>query len=448
MHCPGPEEIIISSWRKMLYASVPMSVFVDSMSTLPRPDGILNALDINEPRENNLHPEDRTSRFAILSYFWNLISNFTISDVNKDLMNEVLYSALKKAATDRDGEDFIETLEMISSVANDNQCRVWNINENFRYGLPLIWKLRDSELIITDVARNNNQIAPGDVVIKINGTDTQDMLEKLYGRIAGSSDQWKNLRALAMLKAGIQGDSLELTIRSEDGNIKDIVLKKNTLLNELREIRPASFSEIDKDIIYLDITSINDQFLYDNMKMLENAKYIIFDLRGNINVSEHFLGLFLDNTMKSIKWKIPVFTHPDRGSVSYKIFQSWLDPAEIRLTAMPLFLIDERTSGYSDAIAKLIKYYDMGTLVGNNSSGSGGDMVPLWLPGNYRYSLTGISGELPDGENIFDDICIPDVKENYSDEANYFGDPRIIQGHHVYKIIKIRKRIKKMIFFI
>ena len=405
IHFPEVGELyefnLIGAWK----CSYPLNVFVDSLRTLPIPK-----TDYKEPGGDNQYSgNDRYSRFAITIMLWNIYKNFNLY-ADQNIWDDVLSDALKKSSEDISKEDFLKTLRRMTYYLNDGQARVWHPDLSSRYGFPFLWKMIDGEVYITEIDDEyEKDILPGSVIKKINGQNISDLLDSLKLNISGATERWKNIRALAMLRSGKKESEALIEYETPDGKTKEKKLKRNMFLTDLSEYRPSEFYMIDTSYYYIDLTRLDDDDLKDNFKMLSGAEGIIFDVRGVMLTSEHILGFFIENAVPSCKWLLPVYTKPDKGLISQDIFTNDIVPKPHIKGCKAVFLADNRTIGYGEAMLSIVKEYNIGEIIGESTAGTAGEHLAFRLPGNYYVSMTAMRVLKPDGTDIQGLGVDPDV---------------------------------------
>jgi hypothetical protein len=145
---------------------------------------------------------NRNSKLAIVIIAWNIFKHFNLYNQDIGFWNDILKLALEKAAKDKNGYEFLETLKIMVAGLKDGQARAWDAKLTFRYALPFLWEWIDNKLYISKVSQDETQIKPGDEVIEINGENTIDVINRNKQLVSSSTEQWKIIRTLAEMRAG------------------------------------------------------------------------------------------------------------------------------------------------------------------------------------------------------------------------------------------------------
>lgn len=424
---PDIGQIYSDNLSSGLYFSMPLTLFADSLRTLPPPEREYIPVKSSKSQSFIINGNDRTSRLAITIILWNIYKQFSTLNHNNQVWDSVLKVTLSKAALDKDEKQFLETLRIMSANLNDGQARVWLSDEVIRFGTPFLWKWTENKLIISKVAQNYYAVKVGDEVISIDGKPTLKYLEETERKISGSTTQWKRVRALAEIRSGEEGSALKLKVRDISGKEKELVVERNTFLSDLNENRPSTFQEIKPSVFYIDLTRISDKLFREIIETLKSAKGIILDLRGLIQISEHILGLFIKDKISSLDWKIPIYTTPDKLKTSYQIIRNDIIPRNILNPEKIVFLMDERSIGYSEGLLTLVKNNKIGEIVGKTSAGTPGEVIAFRLPGNYNASMTAIIISSGDGSILYGNFLEPTIPVNISRKSLVEGKDEILE---------------------
>lgn len=353
---------------------------------------------------------DRISRLAIVIDLWNYIKHFNINELSDVRLQNTLIDGLNNASLAKDKFEFNTVLRKILATLNDSGARIWKGNNEKYFALPIKWNWIDKNLIISNKTPNIPDIEIGDVVLEINKTKSDLYLKQFEEQISASAKGWKQLRALALMRIGKKDEIATLLIRKPDGTKVSVNLKYSVNPLLPKEPSPIDLSELDGGILYANLTLLDDKDFKKNLQLFQNYDKIIFDLRGSARVSEHILGFFIDSAIVANQWKIKIYTGPEEKQRSINFRTSEINPIETKLTKNCVFLINEKTIGYSEIIANTIKHYKLFPLIGEETAGGFGDAMSFKLAGDYYFSMTIWDCYGPDEKRLNQNPIQPDVK--------------------------------------
>ncbi|MBM2813653.1 MAG: TSPc protein [Ignavibacteria bacterium] len=412
---PSETDVIKGELNDNLSYQFPSILAVDSLQSLPYPKSEVKLPKNPKPSGFIINGNDRLSRLAITIITWNIFRNFHTFKSDLKQWDEALETALKKAATDKDEFEFLNTLKLMSALLKDAQARVWQPKVQQIWGLPLLWQWIENQLVITKSADSTNGLHVGDIVSEIDSKPVINAMNEKMKYISGSNNEWKRLRSLAELRTGNWNSTIELTAVNPSGETNKVKVTRNVKLSDVLPNQFERAVELDSGVVYIDMTRTTDEEFKTLVKDLSKARGIIFDIRGISLLSEHTFDFFIRTPLKSVEWRIPIFTKPAQELVSYKKIKGELRPMDIFIDTKIVFLADERTMGYAEGLLSLVKYFKIGKIIGSPTAGACGEIMSMNLPGGYSFSMTAAEGILPDGTLIGNKPVQPDIpcKQDY-----------------------------------
>jgi len=376
---------------------VPLALFADEKGTLPHVTAAIKSADAFVRYSGN----DRATRLADVGLAWNIFQHFyPYFDVVHTDWPKALKDALTSAATDVDEHAFLITLLRMVAQLHDGHGHVFHASESNEYSAPVIFGWVEGQLVITDVVGDGaSGLQPGDIVVKVNGRPSLDVVTESETLISGATPQWRRMSSLYLLAAGPKDSELRLDVQNQAGQLRSIVLRRTVEAQSMTEARPPKISEIKPGIFYVALDRIKDEDFQAALPQLEKAKGIIFDLRGYPSVSPMILSHLTDKPLTSARWMVPIITKPDHADVvEYDTGGRWdLKPIAPKLNAKIAFLTDGRAISYAESYMGIVEAYKLAEIVGEPTAGTNGDINPFTLPGGYRVIWTGMKVLKHDG---------------------------------------------------
>lgn len=259
-------------------------------------------------------------------------------------------------------------------------------------------------------------LKPGDVILEINGTETNNMPTE---------------EAVSLIR-GERGTKVTLSIFREDWNsTKDIEIIRDTI-----KIPLMDWSLKDDKIAYIQIYQFDERLVYDFekavMQILQSpADRIILDLRNNpggyLTVGQHIAGYFLENGQ--------TVTIEDFGQHQEK--QIYKAEGSASLAGYPVVvLINEGTASASEIVAGALRDNRNVKLIGQKSYGKGSVQELISLPGGSSLKVTIAKWLTPNGASISEVGLTPDIKVDIIESEADEEDPKDQQLDKALEIIK------------
>jgi C-terminal processing protease CtpA/Prc len=395
--CKGPD-VYEAALGGGVTARVPLALITDAQGTLPHsPIKGEGSIRLPAPATG----DDRTTRLADVILAWNVFQHFYpyFDVVQADWPGE-LERAVTSAATDKNAEAFLVTLERMVAALNDGHGNVFLTNGPQKYRAPLLCAWVENRLVITRVIDAQGQrIERGDLVNSIDGKPAARAISEAEALISGATPQWIRFRAVDQILLGRPDEPVSLEIEGyrEPGAKQRVTLKRIPQGAE-QEVRPEKVAELEPGIVYVDLDRVAEADWTAALPKLEQARGIVFDMRGYPKMGPVFLQHLTQKPLASAQWHVPIVLRPDRTKIEWEREGEWsLPPAAPYLTAKKAFLIDGRAISYAESCMGIVEAYHLAELVGGPTAGTNGNVNPLSLPGGYRVTWTGMKVIKHDG---------------------------------------------------
>ncbi len=376
----------------------PLAVYKDQTGTVP------HGTYRRDPEKDLLtgySGNDRATRLADVALIWNVLEHFFpyFDVVNVDWDRQLRIS-LSRAAGDKDGLAFLTTMRQMIAALKDGHGRVGYSSDPNVYAVPVLFDLVEGKVVVVNALQGKaDGLKPGDVVDSINGRPASEVITEIESTVSAATPQWRTFAAMETLRYGAKGSKLLLTVRTGTSPPRNVEIECGPGSNDLSEIRPAKIAEVKPRIFYIDLGRISDDDFKQALPQLVNAQGIVFDLRGYPSVSPMVLTHLTDKPLRSARWMVPIITEPDqKEKIDYNTDGRWdLKPEAPRLSAKIAFLTDGRAISYAESYMGIVEAYQLGSIVGETTAGTNGNVNPVVLPGGYTVVWTGMKVLKHDG---------------------------------------------------
>ncbi|MGQ9818710.1 MAG: S41 family peptidase [Candidatus Kapaibacteriales bacterium] len=405
-------------------AVIPAVLQTDSIGTLPH--SLIN------PYESNLQNieydyNDRTSKLATLVILKSLIQHFNLYLDPKISLDSLYVEILRETAICESLIKFQRVLQKFLHHIRDNQLRLWNKDLETNLAIPFQFKKFNSKYVITAVSKSAVELDIADEILEINSIPFEKFIDSISIYLTYSNENWKNLKSAVFIRYSPEIDSFKLKVKKKKGKIIELNLKRSTPPSELIETRPDPFDLIAKNTLYIDLTRVNDSKLKEKLDSLPSFQNYVFDLRGFVLTSEHFIGCFVEKPILSPIWKIPIFSVPNKEKISWNIIRSLIKPKNKFLDSKLFFLVDERTVGIGEMIAEIVKTNKLGVLVGTETGGSAAETITIPLPCGFYITMSGIRGYDYSNREIYGRGIQPNFPVFFKDAKEIVITDKILQ---------------------
>ncbi len=386
-------------------AIIPLAVYRGPRGTMPRPDTAAS-----RRRASGIFvASDRSVRLADVILSWSVLHTFyPYGDVEKIDWHGLLVSSLSAAAAAPDAAALERVLAAFTAATHDGHGLVYQ-RLDARL-LPLTWDWIEGKLVITSVTVGSAELAPGDIVDKIDGVPAAEAIADITSRVSGSTDAFRREMALTFLSQRHNEKPIRIDAHNSDGGAKSVLLTPSAdPARFAHEAQLARMSQLEAGIWYVDLGRIGLDDVKPLLAALVDAKGVVFDLRAYPTESGfNLLAHFASRPLPPPEYDIPVTTRPD--ATAYQPVEGGpMSPLTPTITAKMAFLVGPRTVSAGETLSDIIQHYRVGILVGETTAGENGAANEFVLPGGFHVQFTGMRAHRYDGSLLHGVGIRPDV---------------------------------------
>lgn len=358
---------------------------------------------------------------------WPVIQHFYPYRDQLDDWPGALEAALNDSRSASDPEAHRQLLQRLMVRINDGHTRVHESREQEESvgWLPVSIVSVDGDLVVASTA-SAGRVAAGDRITAIDGESTARWLERTRSHYSGS-DHWRTHRAIYRLMRGAPGSARVLGLARESESFEAELPFE--LEGPMEPFDHPATRTLDGGAIYVNLTKIDEQQWTDRLPELAEAPGIVFDLRGYPGaLGTAFLGNLLESRDDFTGWMQILLARSPDGDLTMASEHAWeIPPAEPRIRAPVVFLTNQRAISYSESLLGLIRHNELGPIVGSNTAGANGNVLPLMLPGGFTVSYTGMRVIGPDGAPFHARGIEPDVRAAPTVEGLRAGRDEVLE---------------------
>jgi C-terminal processing protease CtpA/Prc len=192
---------------------------------------------------------------------------------------------------------------------------------------------------------------------------------------------------------------LEIGPFADPGKRVKVTVKRDASFDFFNEQTRAKVAELEPGVFYLNLDQITDEDFNRAMPKLEQAKGVIFDLRGYPRLGDpiSFFARLSDKPLTSAQWLIPEISRPDRQQTGFRRSNWQIAPRAPFLKARKVFITDGRAISYAESCLGIVEHYKLAEIVGAPTAGTNGNVNSMRLPGGYSVYWTGMKVLKHDG---------------------------------------------------
>ena len=379
---PRPDEFLEADLGGGVTAAVPLSLWADKAGTLPHA--------VSTPVWAGVDPggDTRASRLASVALLWGIQQHFHPElDPTRPDWIAALPAALEGVARAAGREAFLRELRRLLAPLDDGQALVGHPDDSYGV-LPLAWAWVEDRLVVTGTSPEAGGLRAGDVITTLDGRPVTDLLADAETRVSAPRRETRRGRAAVSFLQGPAGVPVQLGVERPGSPPFTVTLTRG--MEDIRDTPLPAVAEPRPGVFYVDLRQTPKDELLKLLPKLAAARGVVFDLRGQAKpmVPTLLLSHLADRKVESLSSQVPVVMRPDHRNVLWLTTFLNVQPAEPRLSRT-VFVINERTRGYSENLLGEVERYGWAGIVGEPSAGSTGTLNWTTLPGGYEVVWTG-----------------------------------------------------------
>ncbi len=373
----------------------------------------------NEDQHDSLQYPDVGFQLLSLYRYWNIIQYYYPyrGMLNQSWDNVLMEYLPRFVNASAELEYKLAVLSVIGRI-QDGNANIMAPNPVVTYfkginKVPVDIGFVENKAIVTDVFENalvpKSELRRGDVILKVNDRPTEDIImeRKEYTPASNKIQQLRNI-GIDLLRTN--DTLLNITFQRGD-SIKYLAARcySRDRLFRLKNLqkKDTCFKMVAESIVYINTSSLKNNYLERTMPSVFKTKGMIIDLRGHpLESSIYSLGKYL----------IPVltpFAQYTSSSISTPGLFTFSEKKMIggdggrHYKGKVVVLVNEQTQGSAEYHAMAFKVAPKAILMGSSTAGTSGSLSDIYLPGGIRTLMSGVGVYFPNGGETHGDGIRP-----------------------------------------
>lgn len=357
---------------------------------------------------------DRQARLTAVLDLWVVLRWFYpyLEDQHIDL-DSVLGPALQEAAIANTSDMQRHALSRLTLALHDDHARV--LRSGVDDGLlPVLFRSLEGRVIVTATLSPANSIPVGSALVSIDGIPAADARLRSAELMSAATPAFALRHSTYGIAYGKKGTVARLVVQ-EPGGVQDVVhmvprLDRGDLVAKLREQRPPSGTVLADRVVYVDLHTLDELTWMSLLPKLSGVKAIIFDLRGYVGTGAFLpLEYLADHELRSPTFVHRLVTISEKSRYEDHVW--YITPRREKLGAKAIFVADARTASAPETILQIVKGEHLGTVVGEPTGGTNGNVAEYDLIGEMSMRFTAMrvlnhDGTVFQGRGITPDIVV------------------------------------------
>jgi C-terminal processing protease CtpA/Prc len=376
---------------------------------------------------------NENNRIADIMMKWSIIRHFYpyCQEDGLDLIwDDALTSALKSAASCNNIEEYYDIVRELLGYVHDSHITVHTYASVSKllavhkpvYTISPILDWVGRQIYLRSVPDSMKSILfKGDILTSINGMAIDSVIEKKLKLIPASSQQGKYEALInnVLIESFKYRDTFRLKFKNPQETEVELLMHANQYSPQIinNDNYPFFIKEIEDNIYYINLTYRDENATYAYFKSyinnLKQAKGIIIDIRGypDYHVADSVITHFSKNPVQWGDFRRPIRYYPNQRDVIYKESVEYLPVSDDYIATPVCILINHKAMSYAETVIEIIKRNQLGTLIGEPTIGTNGDITSVNMPifGFLMTAVKDFSGN--HGKGVMPDIYVQTTLE-------------------------------------
>lgn len=394
---------------------MPLTLYCKRDFTYPRSDK--EKLSQLQRRLSSMKKNDSFNIHSALGavvIYWNLLQHFyPCWEYTENNWEEQLTLGLSDALNALTDKDILFVIKKMASYTKDAHSYVDNNKIIKRQALPFEVDWIENKWIIKYSLID--AVKPGYEVLKIDHCDFYQFMNenRIFHKKATEHGTLANLmRNIICYYENSEPQFVFQTPDSMQVNLR-VSLKEILPYDQLNN-KHDKIIEYPDGVIYLNINQgrITDTDLEGMYETLSKAKGIVFDFRYHPGVSLNLLSHLMSKESDKKDYFRQYILYPDRENViNGEAKVGWpIKPKTPLIKSKIAVLSSNKSQCFCESYIAFMKSYQLATVIGQQTTGSTGNVLQYTLPGNINAIWTGMLVKNHDGSQFHGIGVVPDIE--------------------------------------
>ncbi len=343
-------------------------------------------------------------RLLALFRYWNIINYFfPFKNIIDQDWDTTLMEFIPQMVNADDNVSYHLAFVKLAKRINDTHAYVQSaVVDALFYGdyfLPLVVKYIDDKTVVTHVLTDEEDIHPGDVILKMDGMTISAWRDSLRTYTAGSNDAAIEWIVNRLIVRGSLKD-VSLTVEDDQGS-REVTLGRDVHRDDyyaMLENDGPIWKLLDTETGKLGYVDMG-RLLYNHIDSMFNdlwdADGIIFDVRNYPNKTIWSMVRYLfDEPVHTAETIAPDVEYP--GTVYWTSSYDGRGDFSRTYDGRIFILFDETTLCHAEYTVMVLEQYPGAVKIGSQTAGAVGNVSIVTLPGGIETYFTGLGVFYPD----------------------------------------------------
>ncbi len=347
----------------------------------------------------------REQRLLALAQYWNAIRYFYGYLDSIPSWDGVLSAAIRDFQSAQTVRDYVFAIARLASKTYDSHSWIVELwREEGRLPDIVVWPAQ-GQSVVKSVGLNEKVIAPGDVILAINGEGVEHRRQALLDIIPHSTPQAGLLAAAQFLLAGPEGD-VHVRIGKPDNSEVEATVTRTVLPPP--ETRPV-FEVLPSGFGYFDLNQLKNEEVDNAFDRVKESAGLILDMRGYPK-GNRVPSRLTNSKVAAVAFTFRTWHGPDPALSTLRHEIQFVYPSgKPRYKGRVVVLINAQAISAAEHLCLQLEAAANPTFIGSPTRGADGEVTTLLLPGNIHANFSAMQARHADGRPLQRVGILPDI---------------------------------------
>ncbi len=367
----------------------------------------------------------REQRLLALARYWNAIHFFYGYLDGIPSWDEALNDAIREFESAGTRHDYLFAIGHLASKTQDSHSSVIpELKSELGSFADAAVSLSQRQSVIRFVGNDEKIVAPGDVILTIDGVSVEQRRQSLLEVIPHSTSQAGLRVANDYLLAGHEAQ-VRVRVRKPDGEEVEAAIPRTAALppagtRPVVDLLPGGFG-------YFDLNQLKDSDLGSAFEKIRGSAALILDMRGyppGFGVASRFI----DRKVAGAEVTYRIWHGPDPALSTVRREPQFVFPSgKPAYKGHVVVLINAEASSLPEHLCLFLEAAAHPTFIGSPTSGTDGDVTNILLPGNIQAGFSAKAVRHADGRPLQRVGILPDIQVEPTIKGIHDGTDEVLQ---------------------
>ena len=351
----------------------------------------------------------REQRLLALARYWNTIRYFYGYLESLQSWDTALGEAIPDFESAKTWHDYVFAVTRLAAKTHDSHSIIFAFWREFAHLPDVMVGAIEGQSVVKSVGAAVKGLAPGDVVVAVNGEDIKQRRQAFIEVDPHSTPQAGLYQANQFLLGGPEPE-VQVKVRKADGSEAVVTLLRSGSFPMPIDSQLPVYGILPSGFGYMDMGRLETRDLDSAVDRVVNAPGLIVDMRGYPRSNFQLASYLTDRLTPAAAIHQRIWHGPDPAlSIFHDEVQSVIPRGRAKYKGRVAVLIHARSMSAAEHLCLHLEAATDATFIGSPTRGAEGEVTNTVLPGGIQVNFSGTDIRHADGRPVQRVGILPDI---------------------------------------